>query len=71
MIGLLPAVLVFLICYMRLDGRESWLTTLGIALPMWGLCYTLFHIVLHVPWPQALLGEWFPVLRSIAVLSLV
>ena len=70
-IGLLPAVLVFLVGYMRFDGKESWPTTLAIALPVWGLCYLLFHLTLNVPWPQALLGDWFPALRSIASLALV
>ena len=62
-IGLLPAILVFLILYLKLGSRESWLVTLGVSLPLWTFCYVLFHKILHIAWPQSLLGDWFPVLR--------
>ena len=35
-----------------------------IAVAAWAFCYILFHEVLFVPWPQALLGDWFPALRA-------
>ena len=38
--------------------------TLGVVVPMWTLSYILFHKVLIVPWPQTLVGDWFPELRS-------
>jgi len=28
------------------------------------LSYGLFHKILIVPWPQTLVGDWFPELRS-------
>jgi hypothetical protein len=62
-IGLLPAILVFLILYLKFGSRESWLVTLGVSLPLWAFCYVLFHKILHIAWPQSLLGDWFPVLR--------
>ncbi len=69
-IGLLPATFFFLVFYMRFAGGESWSRTLGIAVGLWALIYVLFHLTLFVPWPQALLGAWFPELRSNAWLNL-
>ena len=63
-VGLLPAMFLFLVGYMRFEGKESWKLTLGIAIPMWLLSYGLFHKVLIVPWPQTLVGDWFPGLRG-------
>jgi hypothetical protein len=63
-VGLLPAMFLFLVGYMRFEGKESWKTTLGVAVPMWILAYGLFHKILIVPWPQTVIGDWFPELRS-------
>ncbi len=63
-VGLLPAMLLYLIGYMRFEGRESWRMTLAVAAPTWILSYILFHMVLTIPWPQALLGDWLIFLRS-------
>jgi TctA family transporter len=63
-IGLLPAMFFFLIGFMRALGERSWARTLIIAIAVWVFCYVLFHTVLFVPWPQSLVGDWFPALRS-------
>ena len=63
-VGLLPAMFLFLVGYMRFEGKESWKVTLGVAIPMWLLSYGLFHKILIVPWPQTVVGDWFPELRS-------
>ncbi len=70
-VGLLPAMLLYLIGYIRFEGKESWTTTLAVAAPVWGLSYLLFHKVLIIPWPQALLGDWLPALRSSNWLNLL
>ncbi|MCZ6812803.1 MAG: tripartite tricarboxylate transporter permease [Alphaproteobacteria bacterium] len=70
-VGLLPAMLLYLIGYIRFEGKESWTTTLAVAAPVWGLSYLLFHKVLIIPWPQALLGDWLPFLRSSNWLNLL
>jgi len=64
-IGLLPAMFFFLVGYMRLWGKSSWKVTLGVALPLWIFCYELFHNILIIPWPQTVVGDWFPILRTI------
>jgi putative tricarboxylic transport membrane protein len=63
-IGLLPAALVFLVGYMRVEGRERWGISLIVGVVTWSACYVLFHELLAIPWPAAWLGDWLPVLRS-------
>ena len=69
-IGLLPGIFVFLVLYLRIQAGETWVRTMGIALGLWVPLYILFHRILFIPWPQSLLGDWFPALRSIAWISL-
>ena len=69
-IGLLPAILVFVLVYIRFEGREKWKTVFKVAVPMWIFCYLLFHTLLKVLWPQAMLGTWFPALRHIREMNL-
>jgi ATP/ADP translocase len=63
-IGLLPAMFFFLVAFMRVLGEQNWARTLTVAVAVWVFCYVLFRQVLFVPWPQSLIGDWFPVLRS-------
>ncbi|MFL2547033.1 MAG: tripartite tricarboxylate transporter permease [Candidatus Rariloculaceae bacterium] len=70
LVGLLPAILVFLIGYLRIEARESWKTTLVISLGAWILCYLLFHQLLSVPWPASYLGDLLPALRASSVTNL-
>ncbi|MBT5457603.1 MAG: hypothetical protein HOK82_13430, partial [Rhodospirillaceae bacterium] len=63
-VGLLPAMFLFLVGYMRFWGKESWVQTLGVAIPLWIFSYLLFHHVLIIPWPQTVVGDLFPVLRT-------
>ncbi|MBT7233490.1 MAG: tripartite tricarboxylate transporter permease [Rhodospirillaceae bacterium] len=69
LIGLLPAMLVFLVSYMRFQGRESWRMTLTIAIPTWIFAYLLFHRIVAVVWPKSFFGDWFPVIRSFQSLN--
>jgi len=71
LIGLLPAMLIFLIGYMRVEGRERWLLASSVAVVTWAAWYVLFHQVLRVPWPTALLGDLIPALRSSNFLNLL
>ena len=70
-IGLLPAMLVFLIGYLRLEGRERWVPTLSVALGTWAAAYGLFHLLLRVPWPTVWLGDLLPVLRTSGLTNLL
>jgi len=62
--GILPAILLFLIGTIRVDGRENWRMVLIISVGTTLFCYVLFHHILHVPWPHLLIGDLFPDLRS-------
>ena len=70
-IGLLPAMLVFLIGCIRLQGRESWKTTLIVSLPVWFFSYMLFHQFVKLKWPHSLIGDILPFLRSITSLNIL
>jgi TctA family transporter len=69
-VGLLPAMFLFLVGWMRLWGKETWKMTLMVAVIMWGFCYLLFHKVLIIPWPQSVVGDMFPVLRTMNDINL-
>ncbi|HVY59122.1 MAG TPA: tripartite tricarboxylate transporter permease [Xanthobacteraceae bacterium] len=65
LIGLIPTVPVFIIGYMRLEGREPWRIVLPMATVMTLFIYGLFDQLLAIPWPETVLGTWFPMLKVI------
>ena len=70
LVGLLPAMLLFMIGYIRFEGKESWLLTLVTSFSVWFMSYLLFHKVLIIPWPQTVLGDLIPSVRSIPWLNM-
>jgi TctA family transporter len=64
-IGLLPTVPVFVIAYMRLEGREKYRHAILMAGIMVTLIYGVFDQLLSLPWPPTLLGDWFPIFKKI------
>lgn len=64
-IGLIPTVALFVVAYMRLENREPWKLTLGLAAGLTAFVYVVFHRLLNVPWPETLLGAWLPALKFI------
>jgi hypothetical protein len=67
-IGLMPAMLIFLLAYMRYGGDETWRTTLMVSVPIWIMWYALFDRVIRLAWPQSLIGDWFPALRELSTM---
>ena len=65
LIGMLPAMLVFIVLYMRVEGREPWGLIVGLAAGMTAFAYVVFDRLLALPWPVSLLGTWFPLLRDV------
>jgi len=59
-----------MVAYIRLEGKESWRLTLMVSGGVWIVSYLLFHELLVIPWPQTLLGDWFPVLRTIPAINM-
>lgn len=70
-IGLLPAILIFLIGYLRIESKESWKTTLTVGVGSWSVSYLLFHQLLRVPWPASFIGDLLPGFRAIGALNLL
>ena len=65
LIGLIPTVPIFIISYMRIEGREPWKITLAITVAMTFLVYVLFDQLLTIPWPPSVIGDMFPALKFI------
>ncbi len=65
LIGMLPTVFAFVILYMRVEGDEKWRLTLPIATGLTTFAYAVFERLLHLPWPQTVVGGWFPVLKDV------
>ena len=64
-IGLIPTVVVFVVIFMRLEGRERWSLVIPYAFFLVLGIYIAFDYFMAVPWPQTLIGQWFPALRVI------
>jgi len=64
-IGLIPTVPIFVVGYMRLEGREPWRLVLPQAICLALFIYVVFDQLLAIPWPQTLLGNVFPTLKSV------
>jgi TctA family transporter len=60
MIGLIPTVPLFIIAFMRIEGREAWHLTLIHAGMTTLFVYVLFDRLLSIPWPHTLLGDVLP-----------
>jgi hypothetical protein len=63
-VGMLPALLIFLVANMIIAGGTNWRPALKIALPLSAGMYLLFVRLLHLPWPDSLLGDALPALRA-------
>ena len=64
-IGMMPALGIFIVLYLRYVGAARWSTVFLIAIPLWVAMYLLFNTLLHVPWPPSLLGDALPQLRGL------
>ncbi|MCL2429145.1 MAG: tripartite tricarboxylate transporter permease, partial [Alphaproteobacteria bacterium] len=64
LIGLMPALGLYMFSYMSTAGKTPRPTALIIVVSLWIGFYVLFVKLLHVPWPPSLLGDMFPDLRE-------
>jgi TctA family transporter len=64
LVGLMPAMGLYMFLYMATAGRTRWPAALIITVSLWAGFYVLFVKLLHVPWPPSLLGDAFPDLRE-------
>jgi TctA family transporter len=65
LIGLIPTVPVFIVAFMRFEGREPWRIVVPMAASVVALIYVVFDQLLAIPWPPTLAGMLFPVLHAI------
>ena len=49
---------------MKWGFKEPWIESLGFAAATTTLCWAVFDWALLVPWPQSMLGDLLPGLRS-------
>ena len=64
MIGMLPTAGLFVIMYMRIEGKEKWTLVLSCSAGLTLFAYFLFDQLLSIPWPRTVIGGWFPVLKD-------
>lgn len=65
LIGVVPAIVVYAVVYMTVAGKIRLPIALLSGLLFGVFLYVLFHLTLHVPWPQSMLGDLFPDLRRL------
>jgi tripartite tricarboxylate transporter TctB family protein len=56
--GFLFAVPAFVLLYLRMQGRESWLFSAIFAAAVWASFYGLFDQLLHMPLPPGWILDW-------------
>jgi hypothetical protein len=59
LLGFPIAVPLFMVLYLKMQGRESWALTIAMTLAVWGVFYGLFVYLLHLPFPAGWVFEWF------------
>jgi TctA family transporter len=62
-LGMLPALVAFVLLCTRFWGRESWLRSAALAVCIGVFAWLLFDRFLAVPWPQSLIATWIPALQ--------
>jgi TctA family transporter len=63
-IGLIPTVGIFVVCFMRYENSERWPLIITYAIVLVVSITFVFEHVMHVPWPPTYLGTWFPWLKN-------
>jgi TctA family transporter len=63
--GMIPAIPIFTIAYMRIEGHERWPLVLSLVTGFTVFVWIVFDKVLVLPWPDTVVGSLFPMLRFI------
>ena len=64
-IGLIPTAGLFVVFFMRYEAKERWTLVLPYAAVLVLFIFLAFDYFMAVPWPPALIGQWFPALKAI------
>ena len=65
LIGMLITVFIFVIAYMRAEGKEPWRLTLICAVGLTIFATIVFDKLLALPWPMSFVGDLFPEIRRL------
>ena len=66
LVGFVPAIGVFVFVYMWRGFGEPWANAAIASIATALTCWLVFDLVLNVHWPQSLLGDMLPALRTIS-----
>jgi hypothetical protein len=58
LVGFPVAVPLFVLLYLKLQGRESWVFSIIFSAAVWGFFYAVFQRLLNLPFPQGWLQFW-------------
>jgi len=61
LVGFPMAVPLVVFLYAKVQGREPWGLSLGLALVVWGIFYAVFDRLLHLPFPAGWIQTWLGV----------
>lgn len=64
-VGVLITTTLFIIAFMRFEGKESWKLTINMTIGVVFMTWLLFDYLLTIPWPPTLLGDIFPALKDL------
>lgn len=59
-VGLIVTIPIFVIAYMRIEGRERWRLVVAQAICITLFAYFVFDRLLNLPWPPTWMGATFP-----------
>ena len=66
LVGILFTVFLFVVGYMRIEGKEPWPLTIKCAFALFVFAGGLFDELLALPWPQAVFGDFYVIAREAA-----
>ena len=58
LLGFPIAVALFVLVYLKVQGKEGWVFSIVLTAAVWGAFYGLFDLLLHLPFPAGWLLEW-------------
>jgi putative tricarboxylic transport membrane protein len=58
LVGFPLAVPLLVVLYAKLQGREGWGLSIGLAAAVWGVFYGVFDRLLHLPFPAGWIQGW-------------
>jgi hypothetical protein len=65
LIGLVPTVAVFVVFFMRYEGKERWSLIIPYAIVLIAGIVIAFDWFMAIPWPPTLIGTLWPALKAI------